>query len=513
MFIGSGAPLGEFYVSKILAYVQSHKVSMLEIDIRGLVYFRSITLLSLAVLVVAAGPRLGHSLPSNLGSRLEIEEQLTREFDSAYPSKAIHSGKIREFSLKASPTVVPLFNGRPVKVWAYNGQVPGPSLRIRLGETLRIFFTNSLPQPTTIHWHGVRVPNNMDGVPGVTQRPIEPGATFTYEFTPKDAGTFWFHPHVRSSEQVERGLFGVLIVEDVNAPPYARDVTWILDDWLLAQDGEIAPQFNTRHDLAHDGRWGNKITVNGDEEARMSVRPGERIRLRLLNVANGRVFAPDFSALKAEIIAVDGMYTSRPLTPAGFEISPGNRLDLDITFPVQMSDRGVTIFDRFTRQPIRLAEFQVEGQPVSTANFSSPAQARVPEWKNAEGIEPRLELRLNARSGGPFGIQWTLNDKTMDHEHHSDGVPYQLPIDRWSKVRFTNESYRLHPMHMHGTFFKLLSRNGQRVNEPHWRDTVLVHPLETVEIGLVPQDSGKWMVHCHILEHAESGMMTLVEVK
>jgi hypothetical protein len=131
-----------------------------------------------------------------------------REFRGSYPEDAQPRGVVREVTLTAAPTVVSLLDGRPLAVWAYNGQVPGPVLRVRLGETLRVTLVNGLPQPTTIHWHGVRVPNAMDGTPGVTQPPVAPGETFVYEFTPKDAGTFWFHPHLRASEQVARGLFG-----------------------------------------------------------------------------------------------------------------------------------------------------------------------------------------------------------------------------------------------------------------------------------------------------------------
>src|SRR5258706_3378085 len=256
-----------------------------------------------------------------------------REFAGSYPVEAAPIGVVREVALRAAPATVPLFNGRPLQVWAYNGQVPGPTIRLRLGETLRVTFTNQLPQPTTIHWHGVRVPNAMDGTPGISQPPIQPGETFVYTFTPKDAGTFWFHPHLRASEQVERGLFGVLIVDDARPPPYTRDVVWVLDDWLLTPAGEIFPEFNTRHDLAHDGRWGDVVTVNGDTAARLEVKAGERIRLRLLNVANGRVFAPDLGPLVdgARVVAVDGMYAARPLPATGLELAPGNRIDLDLT--------------------------------------------------------------------------------------------------------------------------------------------------------------------------------------
>ncbi len=436
------------------------------------------------------------------------------EFAGSYPQHASPNGTVHQVTLLAAPSRVSLFDGRSFAVWAYNGQVPGPTLRIRLGDTVRVSFTNNLPQPTTIHWHGVRLPNAMDGVPGVTQPPVSPGATFIYEFTPKDAGTFWFHPHVRSSEQVERGLFGALIVDEAKPPPFSRDELWVVDDWLLNREGTLNEQFNTRHDLAHDGRWGNLVTVNGRRTPRLSVRPGERLRLRLLNVANGRVFAPDFSALDANVIAVDGLYTARPLTPTGFELAPGNRLDIDVIIPASAVGQTFTIFDRFTRQAIPLAEIVVEGEPVATPQFDSPARAHVPAWQRPGAETPlRAEFRLNARSGGPFGIQWTINDAAMDHATHALPEHRQhLPIGEFSRLRFVNDSYRLHPMHIHGLFFKVLARNGNRVDEPHFRDTVLVHPKETVDVGTVPEDPGRWMLHCHILEHAESGMMTIIEV-
>lgn len=438
-----------------------------------------------------------------------------RAFRGSYPAEARPNGTVREFALTAAPAQVTFSDGRTLAVWAYNGQVPGPTLRISLGDTLRVTFTNDLPQATTIHWHGVRVPNPMDGVPHVTQPPIEPGQSFVYEFTPKDAGTFWFHPHLRSPEQIERGLFGVLIVEDAAPRPYSRDLVWVLDDWLLTPQGEIAPDFVTRHDLAHDGRWGNVPTVNGSSSFRETLHPGERVRLRMINVANGRVFAPDFSGLDAHVIAVDGLYTARPLSPAGFVLAPGNRLDLDVVVPPTLQGQERLITDRFTRQPFPLATVAVDATAVTTPDFPSPATAHVPAWSDLADTPPRLTMTLNARTGGPYGIEWTINDQTLDHNHDltHHAAPYVLPLGEWSKLRFVNASYRLHPMHMHGLFFKVLARNGTPVDEPYFRDTVLVRSQETVDVGTVPIDPGRWMAHCHILEHAESGMMTLVEVK
>jgi FtsP/CotA-like multicopper oxidase with cupredoxin domain len=438
-------------------------------------------------------------------------DQALQEFAGAYPDEARPGGQVRTFEIVAAPTELALVDGRKLGVWAYNGQVPGPELRIRLGETLRVRFTNRLPQETTIHWHGVRVPNAMDGVPHATQPPVQPGETFVYEFTPKDAGTFWFHPHVRGSEQVERGLYGVLIVEDAVPPPYSRDVVWVIDDWLLDETGQVHPKFNTPHDLMHDGRWGNVVTVNGRTNEVLRVRPGERIRLRLLNSSNGRIVTPDFAGLDAKLIAVDGLYLREPINPAGFELSPGNRIDLDIAFTQSLGE-PIRVIDRFPRRPNHLADIVVEGEPVTTPTFASPARAHVPAWSQALTVPEHHAFRLGARRGGPLGIAWTFDDKAFEgHEAHQHAA-LTLTRGRFYRLRFVNESGRLHPIHLHGMFFRLLARNGAPIEEPFFRDTVLVHGRETIDIGVVPTDAGSWMMHCHILEHAEAGMMTMIDV-
>src|SRR5262245_6192562 len=441
--------------------------------------------------------------------------RLARELAGAYPERAAPTGAVRTFDIEAREAELPLVEGGKLRVWAYNGQVPGPELRIRLGETLRVRFTNRLPQPTTIHWHGVRVPNGMDGVPHVTQPPVERGGAFTYEFTPKDAGTFWFHPHVRSSEQVERGLYGVLVVEDRAPPPYSRDVVWVLDDWLLDETHQIFDRFNTMHDLMHDGRWGNFVTVNGRTNSVLDARGGERIRLRLLNASNGRIYAPDFGALDPRIIAVDGLYLARPIPLDRFELAPGNRLDLDITVPAGPASRSLEVVDRFyAERPNHLADIVVDGTTDRPAPaFASPAHARVPVWSAGLSIPVTKEIRIDARRGGSYGIEWTFNNEAFaGHAHHG---PPLLTMERgaWVRLRFVNASFRLHPIHLHGMFFRLLARNGTPVDEPFFRDTVLMHSKETIDIGLVPLDAGRWMMHCHILEHAEAGMMTLFEVR
>ncbi len=448
-------------------------------------------------------------------SRSEHETPSDRaraEFTGAYPDTVKPNGVVRDVEIVAAPTELPLVDGKNLHVWAYNGQVPGPVLRVRLGETLRVRFTNNLPQETTIHWHGVRLPNAMDGVPGVTQPPVPPGGEFIYEFTPKDAGTFWFHPHVRSSEQVERGLYGVLVVDDATPPPYSQDLVWVLDDWRLDASGQIDPNFNTRHDLAMDGRWGGAITINGRTDTVLRARPGERIRLRLLNSANGRVFAPDFGALDAQAIAVDGLYLPSPVPASGFELAPGNRLDVELVFD-RSSSAPLEIWDRFiARRPNRLATVEIDGDLVDTPRFVSPARAHVPAWSNATEIPAAHTFLLDAQSGGDLGIQWTIDGVAFAGHDHAMAPALTLERDRFYHLRFSNTSPRIHPIHLHGMFFRLLARNGAPSGETWFRDTVLIHPREQIDIGLVPTDPGTWMMHCHILEHAEAGMMTTIAV-
>jgi FtsP/CotA-like multicopper oxidase with cupredoxin domain len=439
------------------------------------------------------------------------QDQALAEFRGSYPDTAVVGGAVRSFDVVAAPTEIALVDGKPLKVWAYNGQVPGPTLRIKLGETLRVRFTNNLPEDTTIHWHGVRLPNAMDGVPYITQKPVKPGETFVYEFTPKDAGTFWFHPHVRASEQVERGLYGVLIVEDPQPPPYSRELVWVLDDWLL-ENGEIYPHFNTRHDLAMDGRWGNAITINGRTDTVVKVQPGERLRIRMLNTANGRVFAPDFGELDAKVIAVDGLYLREPIPLRGFELAPGNRIDVDVAFERSGTMPFEVIDTFFSKRPNRLARFEIDGALVDTPRFASPARAKVPRW--ADGLDAPIAhtFRLNAQAGGPFGISWTIDGVAFMNHEHAMPASATLTRGKFARLHFTNESARIHPIHTHGMFFRLLARNGTAVDEPFFRDTVLIHPREEIDVGVVPTDAGTWMMHCHILEHAEAGMMTTIDV-
>ena len=430
------------------------------------------------------------------------------EFAGAYSELSEQNGTIQEVDIIADESVLEIFEGHLTAVWTYNGTVPGPEIRIQKGDTLRIHFTNNLPQESTLHFHGIRVPNTMDGVPDVTQKPVQAGDSFVYTFTPKDAGTFWFHPHKNTSEQLERGLYGTIIVEDEHTGQYSQDAVWVVDDWLLEETYQINPHFVTQHDLTHDGRWGNVITVNSSTEEILSVYPGERIRLRLVNVSNGRVYSLHFGGLPAYGIAVDGMYVKEVFNADGFVLAPGNRIDVDITVPKDADGRSFTIQDRFTRYVNTLGSIVVAGEEKETPQFSYPTNPKIPDWSDVIHASVDAEYLLDARQTATGDIEWMMNGKVFTE---SDSI--MLRHGEFNKIRFTNKSFRLHPMHLHGQFFKVISRNGQPVNEHYFRDTVLVGSEETVDIGLVPLDRGTWMNHCHTTEHADAGMMASVIVQ
>jgi len=400
------------------------------------------------------------------------------------------------------------FFDQPTSVWNYNGQMPGPLIRTTVGTTLAVEVLNRLEEPTSVHWHGLRIDNAMDGVPGVTQDPILPGDMFVYHLKLIDAGTFWYHPHLNAGEQMERGLKGVLIVEPKENLPWSQDLVWFLDDWRLQEDGTIYPHFNTGHDLMHDGRWGNVATVNGKWKPTYNAIPGERIRLRLINGANARVFLPVLEKLNANVIAVDGKPVTTIFPFNQFYLAPGNRIDLDITIPVDAAEETYILNDSFTRNTFPLATIKVKDEiPTKTPVLNIPTADNYIPATLFDKVYATKVWDLDAIRGGQYGIGWSMNQKLWPDADTGD-----FEIGQPQKVVFKNSSSRLHPMHIHGAFFRVLEKNDKPVVEPFTRDTVLVGPRESITIGLLPEHEGIWLTHCHIQSHADAGMMTTITV-
>jgi FtsP/CotA-like multicopper oxidase with cupredoxin domain len=458
------------------------------------------------------------------------------------PGVLARTSDSHEQRLVATPGTVSIVGeaGPQTRVWAYEGSVPGPQIRVRQGERLRVRVENQLPQETTVHWHGVRVPNAMDGVPHLTQPPIAPGASFVYEFDCRDAGTFWYHPHARSFEQVERGLAGALIVEEAQPIVVDRDLVWLLDDWRLTPEAQLSEDFGHMMDVSHAGRLGNTVTINGRVPERFAVRSGERIRLRLINAANARIFGVEFQGHQPLVIALDGQPTE-PYTPehGRIIIGPGQRVDLLLDCLGRPGTK-FTVVDRFyPEQQYRLVDLVYDnGAPLRQSPLDAPIRLQPnsladPDLQKAVrhavefgggAMDPKM-MRETSRGGNTQtammremmdrmqrGAIWTINGVSVPGGEHAHAPLLTLKRGRSYVFAMLNETAWWHPMHLHGHVFRVLSRNGRPNARREWLDTVLMAPRERVEIAFVADNPGDWMFHCHILEHQQGGMMGTVRV-
>ncbi len=445
---------------------------------------------------------------------------------------AVQKYPAREFELVAMAGQALTDTGKPsIAAWTYGGNVPGPQLRVRQGERVRVQVTNQLTAPTTVHWHGVRLPNAMDGVPHVTQPPIEPGQRFIYEFDAIDAGTYWYHSHFQSSEQVDRGLYGTLIVQEQEPLAVHRDVTWVLDDWRITAGGQVSESFGNAHDMSHAGRIGNVITVNGSVKDQFPIRAGERLRLRLVNAANARIFALRFLGHRPVIVALDGHPV--PLhEPDGGRIvlAPGMRCDVVIDavgapgerYPVQelfyprnqyvLMDLAYDTAPRMTGRMPPLAA--LAANPVKEPDLKS---AKTHEIVFGGGMMGNLHQALldgkqtDMRSLLRRGKAWAINGHVSD-SHHDMEPMLRLALGQSYVFRMRNDTAWHHPIHLHGHTFRVTRRNGLATPHQEWRDTVLMSPREEIEVAFVADNPGNWMFHCHILEHHAGGMMGVVRV-
>ena len=444
-----------------------------------------------------------------------------------------HAALGNDVRLVAGPARVPLV-GAPhpeTDVWTYNSTVPGPEIRLRQGDRLRIVVENRLGESTTVHWHGVRVPNAMDGVPELTQPPIEPGGTFTYEFDLPDAGTYWYHPHQRSFEQVGRGLSGALVVEERAPVAVDRDVVWLLDDWRLKPDGAISADFGNMFDISHNGRVGNTVSINGRVPTVFPVRAGERIRLRLINVANARIFGLEFRGHRPTVIALDGQPVE-PHAPDGGRVVLGPAMRADLVLDMTEAPGTVAqIVDSFyPRLAYKLVDVAYAAEPsirngVPDTPIALPANTMPePDIRRAERHEITFTggmmggmigatmggRRMDMREMMQHGMAWAINGVAAHGHVHEPMLT--LARGRSYILALRNETAWHHPMHLHGHAFRVIARNGQPTARREWQDTVLIAPRETADIAFVADNPGDWMFHCHILEHQAGGMMGTIRV-
>ncbi len=436
------------------------------------------------------------------------------------------------YSLIAGTGSQLLDSGLPGKTetWCYNGQVPGPLIRLKQSETLSVDFHNELAEGSAIHWHGIRIDNAMDGTVGLTQDSVLPGENFHYQFAVPDAGTFWYHAHQRSSEQVDRGLYGILIIDEPFPPDTDEDVLLVFDDWRLGQRGLIEPSFNNLHDIAHAGRIGNWLTVNGRGSETIRVREGDRLRLRLVNTANSLVMPLTLPAWDAWVVALDGMPVQKPLRlESEISLAPGQRADLIVDVSaVFVTEASINFLHRDLSIPlVHFAFAKGKGRLMHQEppyalppNSVSPASS-VPDDSylmvmkgGAMGDMTQAEFQgslHDIRTLVSMGKAWSLND-VVDKP---DTPILTAPRGSTQEIVFENHTAWPHAMHLHGHHVEVSPEMAGFPTsgvDSILRDTILVPARESVQARFVADNPGKWLLHCHMLEHQSGGMTTWLEV-
>ncbi len=421
----------------------------------------------------------------------------------------------------------------PTPAWLY-GNAAFPVLRARARQSVNATLVNGLKEHTSIHWHGVRVENAMDGVPYVTQMPVQPGERFSYRFAPPDSGTFLFHPHCNTVEQLGRGLAGILIVDDGENTFFDDDIVLVLKDWRIAKDGSFLP-FLTVEGAGRSGSFGTLRTVNGRVSPEIAVPAGANIRLRLVNADSTRVSDIGVEGAAASVIAIDGNAVS-PFRLESWRLGPAMRVELALRAP--RHGEKLALVDYFAAEPVTLANFVVQGTPKRSDEFApvalTPPNLPEPDLANAKSRQLRLSATAVATDYAdlapivlPDGKRidlldslcstsrtlWAVDGKTWPQSGHEHLPPPLLEFARGetARIEFVNTTPHVHPMHLHGHSFKVLS--ATKLARPiHWADTVLVMPEERVEIAFVADNPGNWMLHCHIIEHQDTGMMAWFRV-
>lgn len=491
----------------------AHRDLTTQLISRRAVLLGSLGLAGSAALGACTSSTTGSGQPSSVGSTA--------------PATASPGQKVVTKTLTAKPVTLDL-GGPTVRTWAYANQVPGPVLRATAGDLLRVTLDNQLPADTTIHWHGIRLRNAADGVPGVTQDPVRPGTTFVYEFTAPDPGTYFFHPHV--GVQLDRGLYAPMVIDDPREPGQ-YDAEWILvlDDWV---DGTGRTPDEVLQQLVADGGttgggmgamghgsmggmsmgpapWGDAgdvtyphFLLNGKVPTApdvLVVRPGRRVRLRIINAASDTIFTVALAGHQMTVTHSDG-YAVQPQQVPALYVGMGERYDATVT----LTD-GVF--------PFVAVPFGKQGTParalVRTGAGTPPSPDAVPaelrgDVLTGSRLVPAEVSRLPPKpadvtanvtlQGSMQPYQWGINGASFGKNQ-----PLTVRAGQRSRLNLANMTMMAHPVHLHGHTFALPS--GLR------KDTVLLAPMQSLPIDLDADNTGDWVIHCHNAYHAEAGMM------
>jgi FtsP/CotA-like multicopper oxidase with cupredoxin domain len=397
------------------------------------------------------------------------------------PTPLVEGGAVIRYRLEASEIEWEIAPGHTVRGYGFNGQVPGPVLEAKQGVPLEIEFINRLTEPTVIHWHGLRIPAAMDGTE-VVQRPVQPGETFIYRFTPPDAGTFWYHPHFNETEQLEKGLYGPLIVRAADELALDNEQILVFDDLRVDKTGQIA-KFGGLMDR-HNGREGNVRLINGTSEPELTIAAGQIERWRIVNASSARYVRLSLGGKPFQIIGTDGGLIEAPVTVTEVLVPAADRVELAVG-PFGNEGAVLTIEDL---PYYRMAGKKgVERFGTIRVMARKPSAARVPTRLReiaplvTEGAKVTRTVTLGFKLSLRRGLDFVVNGE----RHHHDQPVKVGELQVWDVV---NATMMDHPFHLHGFFFQVLAINGKK---PEWRsmeDVINVPPKGTVRIAWYPDD-------------------------
>ena len=442
--------------------------------------------------------------------------------------------RVRKFNLSASAAKVNLGVGPDFKAWTYNGQVPGPEIRVREGDVIHVTLKNYLPEGTTIHWHGIPLQNAMDGVPGITQPAVQPGETFVYEFEARPAGSFIYHSH--AGLQLDQGLYGPLVIEPANGSgSFDREYTLMLEDWVMKDGGGTADteRRQTGHMMGGMMRRGRGIrqgrrrpgdpmlepvyddyAVNGRVSPAvddLEVSRGDRVKLRIMNPSAATQYYLRLAGHKMTITHTDGN-SIEPIETDVLRIGMGERYDVMFIadnpgyWLLAAAEQGYG--ESRLQIPIRYRGIK-QKKPERPDFHRGLRLADYGDFSSLEDIawhsEPADRTYRQVLSGGMHSPYWTINNQIYPQAD-------QLAVREGQKIRLSywNHSMMPHPMHLHGHFFRLRNPN---LRPERWvlKDTLVVDHMQRFDIEFMADNPGKWFHHCHHLYHMEAGMANLVD--
>jgi FtsP/CotA-like multicopper oxidase with cupredoxin domain len=422
--------------------------------------------------------------------------------------------------------------GLATTVWSYGGGVPGTPIIVNPGERVTVEVTNSLPEPTNIHWHGLVVPNDQDG-PAIT---IRSGEKFTYDFTVSEPGTYWYHPHYRPVlPQLDRGLYGAFVVRAPEDDAYSGDHVFILDDWYLDARGrriEGLPPGEME-------RLGNIETVNGKTDTAIEplvLRTGELHKVRFINASGAAFHTVQITGHRFRVTHTDGHPLGGAYETDTLTLAPSERIDAEIFAAGKAGERYEIASSRRDYGIVIPIVYRDGAVPSVKSPFVPPPSRALP---GAAEMRPDYVLDFGSAMGGPGMMQggmpggpggmmhgggqsmmsgilrWTINGRSFP-----DTVPLDVPVGRVVKLRFVNNDMTAmmghkmdHPIHLHGTYFQIISVNGRPPARETWKDTVSVPNGEYVDVAFIMSLPGDWMLHCHIIDHEDGGMVTMVRAR